>query len=595
MSKRAPSTAQLLVIAGFALSCFGILLFLWITFGGPTPFKAKPYEIKVPFNEATQLAQQSDVRISGVSVGKVQNIEESPDGQQAQATIDIEDKYAPIPKGTRAILRTKTLLGETYVELTPGNADGPKLPDGGTLARGQRGRIGAARRDLPHLRPAYPRRLPGMDAGRRRRDRRPGPVLLQRARRARTRSSPNSTSSSACSTRSASRSSSCSATAPSPSAPCAGAKAQLASLIRNSNAVFQTTAARDRDIEALFRAFPTFEDESRLTFNRLKAFALNSDPLFRQLVPAAEQLSPTLIAFSKLAPQAKGFFEGLETVIDRAPSGFPALRKFLRGDFPVLLRALDPFLRNLNPILTGLGLYKNEVTSLLGNVDRGDQRGPPQLAAGEQIHYLRLLGPLGPESLATYPNRTTTNRNNAYSQPGAYNRLAKGLLSFDTRQCSSGITATLNPNTPNERAFNERTKGDVTKADRLLQPAQALRLRRTGPARRASPPRAAARRRPSSRSTAAARRRPTSTPSNRANRHARGGHWAAPLRLLISGKKKGGLSAALFSSLEASAYRVWLNPFPVQGTASVPLSEVVAPSPGVWASFLKSTFWSRWP
>ncbi|HEX8958864.1 MAG TPA: MlaD family protein, partial [Solirubrobacterales bacterium] len=72
MSKRAPSTGQLLVIAGFALACFGTLLFLWVTFGGPTPFKAKPYEIKIPFNEATQLAQQSDVRISGVSVGKVQ-------------------------------------------------------------------------------------------------------------------------------------------------------------------------------------------------------------------------------------------------------------------------------------------------------------------------------------------------------------------------------------------------------------------------------------------------------------------------------------------------------------------------------------------
>ena len=75
MSKRAPSTTQLLVIAGFALSCFGILLFLWVTFGGPTPFKAKPYEVKVPFNEATQLAQQSDVRISGVNVGKVQSID----------------------------------------------------------------------------------------------------------------------------------------------------------------------------------------------------------------------------------------------------------------------------------------------------------------------------------------------------------------------------------------------------------------------------------------------------------------------------------------------------------------------------------------
>ena len=166
------------------------------------------------------------------------------------------------------------------------------------------------------------------------RDLRPRPGLLQRLRPSSTPSSPNSTASSACSTRSGSPSSSSSATAPSPSARCAAAKASWPSLIRNSNAVFQTTAARDRDIEALFRAFPTFQDESRLTFNRLKEFALNADPLIRQLVPAAEQLSPTLIAFSQLAPQAKGFFEGLSTVIERAPTGFPALRKFFRDDFP---------------------------------------------------------------------------------------------------------------------------------------------------------------------------------------------------------------------------------------------------------------------
>ena len=125
VSKRAPSTTQLLVIAAFALSCFGILLFLWVTFGGSTPFRAKPYEIKIPFSEATQLAEQSDVRISGVNVGKVQSITLAPNGKLALAAVDIDDKYGPLPESTRAILRTKTLLGETYIELTPGDADGP--------------------------------------------------------------------------------------------------------------------------------------------------------------------------------------------------------------------------------------------------------------------------------------------------------------------------------------------------------------------------------------------------------------------------------------------------------------------------------------
>jgi len=466
MSKRAPSTAQLLVIAGFALSCFGILLFLWITFGGPTPFKARSYEIKVPFQEATQLAQQSDVRISGVSVGKVQTIEQSPDGQQAQATINIEDKYAPIPKGTRAILRTKTLLGETYVELTPGDSDGAELPDGATLAKAnvaesvqldeifrtfdtrtraafqewmQEGAVAISGQGQ-----SFSNALAEFDPTFTEFDRLFRLLDTQRL------AVKQLFSNGAVSLRAL-----------------RGREGELANLISNSNDVFRTTAARDRDIEALFRAFPTFEDEQRLTFDRLKEFALNSDPLFRQLVPAAEELSPTLIALANFAPQAKGFFEGLEPVIDRAPNGLGSFRKFLRGDFPVLLRALDPFLRNLNPILTGLDLYKREVTALMGNVTAATN-AVHLSAAGEQVHFLRLLGPYGPESLATYPNRTTVNRNNAYTQPGAFANLAKGLPSFDTRQCSSGITATLDSNTPNEPAFNQRTGGDTKKATDLF-------------------------------------------------------------------------------------------------------------------------------
>jgi len=108
---------------------------LGVSAGNPTldPIRAKTYEIKVPFNEATQLAEQSDVRISGVNVGKVQKIELAPNGRQALATAAIDDRYAPLPASTRAILRTKTLLGETYIELTPGSREGKQLEDGGTL------------------------------------------------------------------------------------------------------------------------------------------------------------------------------------------------------------------------------------------------------------------------------------------------------------------------------------------------------------------------------------------------------------------------------------------------------------------------------
>jgi ABC-type transporter Mla subunit MlaD len=468
MSKRAPSTTQLLVITGFALSCFGILLFLWVTFGGPTPFRAKNYEIKVPFSEATQLAEQSDVRISGVNVGKVQNIELAPNGKQALATVSIDDQYAPLPESTRAILRTKTLLGETYIELTPGSRKGPELADGGTVPEAnvaQSVQLDEIFRTFnARTRAAFQEwmqeaavaingqgqnlsyALGGLE-----------PTFTEFDKLFRVLSTQEVAVSqlfrNGATTFAALR----------------GREGELANLIRSSDAVFQTTARRNRDIEALFRAFPTFLDESRLTLDRLKGFSLNADPLMRQLVPAAEQLSPTLIALSKLAPESKAFFEGLGPVIKHAPSGFSALRKIFRDEFPPLLRALDPFLRNLNPILVGFKLYKREVTAFFGNLAATFNGTLPAEGEAEQPHFLRAMGPMNPETLSTYPSRLAINRTSAYSPPKWAEGLIEGLPSFNTRQCTTGIVATLNPKSAESAAFQERaaaTKGEGSVAPR---------------------------------------------------------------------------------------------------------------------------------
>jgi ABC-type transporter Mla subunit MlaD len=456
MSKRAPSTTQLLVITGFALSCFGILLFLWVTFGGPTPFRAKTYEIKVPFNEATQLAEQSDVRISGVNVGKVQKIELAPNGRQALATAAIDDRYAPLPESTRAILRTKTLLGETYIELTPGSREGEELEDGGTLPEanvaesvqldeifrtfnaqtraafqewmqeaavainGQGQSLSYALGGLEPTFTEFDKLFRVLDSQRLAVGQlfRNGATTFQALR---------------------------------------GREGQLADLIQSSDAVFETAARRDRDIEALFRAFPTFLDESRTTFARLKDFSLNADPLMRQLVPAAEELSPTLIALSKLAPESKAFFEGLGPVIKRAPSGFSALRTIFRDEFPPLLRAVDPFIRNLNPILVGLRLYRVDLASFFGNIAATfNGTITTEESRADPPHALRAIGAMTPETVTSYPRRLVINRYSPYSPPKWAEGLVSGLPSFDTRQCATGIVATLDPSDWESPAFKER-------------------------------------------------------------------------------------------------------------------------------------------
>ena len=133
MQKQAPTLGRLFVMVAFALSCFGLLLFLWLAFGGSIPLEPRGWRFEAQFSEATQLAKEADVRISGVPVGKVKDIQLARDGRST-VTIELKRRYSPLPSDARAILRQKTLLGETYVELTPGSRTARKLKEGGTCS-----------------------------------------------------------------------------------------------------------------------------------------------------------------------------------------------------------------------------------------------------------------------------------------------------------------------------------------------------------------------------------------------------------------------------------------------------------------------------
>ncbi|MFZ9669643.1 MAG: MlaD family protein, partial [Solirubrobacterales bacterium] len=139
MNKQAPSAGQLITVAGFALACFALLLFVWTAFGGPTPLAAEGYKLKMPLVQINQLAEQSQVKISGLEVGRVSDVRlgEEDDRDRAIVTLEIEPEYAPLPKDTRAILRAKSLIGEAYVELAPGNRSSGMLEDGSSLPPAQ--------------------------------------------------------------------------------------------------------------------------------------------------------------------------------------------------------------------------------------------------------------------------------------------------------------------------------------------------------------------------------------------------------------------------------------------------------------------------
>jgi phospholipid/cholesterol/gamma-HCH transport system substrate-binding protein len=416
MQKQAPTFGRIAVMALFALSCFGLLLFLWLSFGGSVPLRPQGYRVQVAFPEATQLGEYADVRMAGVSVGKVRKKKLDPDGNRTIAIIEFDGRAAPLRSDAKAILRQKTLLGETYVELTPGTKGAKPVPEGGKLQNGQvsdtveldeifRAFDPATRQSFrdwqqalsksingrgPDLNdalgnlPAFAADatdvlevLDGQEAATQRLVRNTGVVFdaLSENQQA------------------------------------------LRGLITNSDAVFSATQQQQEALADTFKVFPTFLDESRSTMRRLESFSTNARPVIRDLRPVTRDLKPTLRDVRRFAPDLRTTFRNLDPLITVSKQGLPALRDTLKGTGPVL-EQLTPFLGQLNPILEWLEhnqqLTADFITNGAGGLVDTTPLTPEAYAGGELGHYLRQIGPAGAESAAMYRERPAGNRGNSY-------------------------------------------------------------------------------------------------------------------------------------------------------------------------------------
>ena len=149
----------------FALSCFGLLLFLWLSFGGPVPLKPKGYRVagRLPGGDARSPPRPTCASPACRSARSARSRSATAPTARSRR-VELERRYAPLRTDARAVLRQKTLLGETYVELTPGTAQ-KTIPEDGRLAERAGQADGRARRDLRLAGPG--RRAPRSRAGRR--------------------------------------------------------------------------------------------------------------------------------------------------------------------------------------------------------------------------------------------------------------------------------------------------------------------------------------------------------------------------------------------------------------------------------------------
>jgi phospholipid/cholesterol/gamma-HCH transport system substrate-binding protein len=445
MNKNAPSIGRIAAMVGFTLSVAALLMFLWVSFGGTLPLRPEGYRFKADFPEAALLVKEADVRMAGVNVGKVKYKELGPGGRTTRVEMEIDNRFAPIGRDARAILRQKSLLGESYVEITPGSPEAEDLDDGETIPQSQVddtveldevfrvfdpdtrtafqewlheagiATSGTFARDfndsLGNAAPFFEggadllRPLAEHEVALRRVVRDTGRVFDAISRE----------------------------------------DGQLRGLITGGEATFGALASRDDALAETFQVFPTFLRETRATVRRLEAFARNTDPLVRDLREPAQDLAPTLRDLGDLSPDLETLFRHFDPLVRASRRGVPAAERFLRGAEPVL-ESTHVFMPELNPILSYLSFARMQLAQFLtigGGALAGNGAGGYQGGGGAE-HYLPQVAIIDGRSLGRRTSRPSWERANAYLAPNAFQR-ATGLGVIESFDCKPSGGEQRNP------------------------------------------------------------------------------------------------------------------------------------------------------
>src|SRR5215217_1393892 len=119
--------ARGVAVAALALALVAVLLLR----GGGT------HQYDLVFQNAGQLVKDDDVQVGGRRIGSVRKITLTDDNR-ARVHVEIQEPYAPLRDGTKAVIRLTSLSGiaNRYIALTPAPSSAKRLDDGATLAAG---------------------------------------------------------------------------------------------------------------------------------------------------------------------------------------------------------------------------------------------------------------------------------------------------------------------------------------------------------------------------------------------------------------------------------------------------------------------------
>jgi virulence factor Mce-like protein len=429
MHTRTPSWTTLVAPLVFALLTVVAMIAIWVSFGGSLPLGSSSYHVTLELPSAQNIYPQSDIQIAGVTIGRVATVAKTQ--RDARVVISLDRQYVPLRSGATAITRSKTLLGEGYIEIAPGPRTAPAIPDGGMLSASHVLPAQQLDQALQTFNPRTRRSISQMFAG------------LSRALRGRARALSDSLGNAG---PAASGLASVARTL-------AGEQLQLQRLIsasgqvlsaagdrqgvlqaavKSANAVLGATASRNEALSATIRALPPFLVQLRSTSTTLGSSSPDLTTAVDAVLPLAPALAPALRSLDYASPQFRGLFEQLPALIGAGRTGLPAATAIVNATGSSF-KQVYPATRQVIPFFQLASAIDNSIVAFFANV--GSASATSYVGPGGYItHAVNGIPSIWNETLGGWVKKLPTNVENAYPKPGSALEVAHGgLRAYDCR------------------------------------------------------------------------------------------------------------------------------------------------------------------
>jgi len=110
-----------IAVGAFVAAGLAALLVLAMQVSNITAFQRMDgYTVIAHFQDVGGLRERAPVRMGGVQIGRVSDIDLDPQRLEARVEVTIDRRFDDLPSDTAASIRTAGLLGEQYISLDPG-------------------------------------------------------------------------------------------------------------------------------------------------------------------------------------------------------------------------------------------------------------------------------------------------------------------------------------------------------------------------------------------------------------------------------------------------------------------------------------------